>query len=342
VAKNLYVGTDNGVFLLGLQNGEWTVQSQSFKEWQVHALGVHPAAPDRLIVTTRGDGVWLTEDRGGHWRKPSYGRPGPQKVRSLAFDPGDDRRIFAGCEPIEVCVSDDLGASWQRLDAVRRLPCIAELDYPVWTVEPHVRDIAIDPRNAGVVYAALQVGGIIKTTDGGGTWTHLTEGFDDDVHTIVLDSSDPDVVVIATGGGESHKAAVPGRALYRSADGGASWAPLAMQWQQDYSMPLVSNPHDPRVYYSAVAHGAPPTWSRPGGSEALLVRSRDHGATWEALDSGLGSPAHEFPKGIAFDPEDPATVYVALDSGILTSRDGGDTWQKQDLRLPRVYDLKCV
>ena len=53
------------------------------------------------------------------------------------------------------------------------------------TVEPHVREIAVDPKDSKKIYVALQVGYILKSRDGGASWKLLDKGLDADVHTIV-------------------------------------------------------------------------------------------------------------------------------------------------------------
>lgn len=341
MATRLFLGTDQGVFTLSPQNGGWAIASQDLKEWSIQGLAVDPSAPERVVAATRGDGVWMTEDRGAHWMKPSHGKPGPGKTRCVIFDPQNPRRLLVGGEPIEVYVSEDLGATWDRLESVRRLEFIDRIHYGVQGVEPHLRDIAIDPKDSNVVYAALQVGGIIKTEDGGGTWTLLEEGLDRDVHTIVVSTEDSDAVVVATGGADSRSGRVNGRALYRSTNAGETWSPVAMQFTQHYSMPLVAHPRQPKVMYAALANGTPSNWLRESGAEALLIRSTDGGERWEELATGLPAAARDFAKGIAFDPQDPDTIYVGVDTGILTSRDGGSTWRKQEFKFPRAYDMKC-
>src|SRR5207247_1087474 len=98
---------------------------------------------------------------------------------------------YAGTEPIDVFVSEDLGASWLRIESVWDDPFVADVTYPVATVEPHVRDITLDPAHPDTIYAALQVGYMLKSTDGGETWKLLNRDLDCDVHTIVVDPSRP-------------------------------------------------------------------------------------------------------------------------------------------------------
>jgi photosystem II stability/assembly factor-like uncharacterized protein len=173
MASILYVGTDEGVVTLKSDNGrEWKVASHSLKDWEVPEVVVSPSAPNKVFAGTRGDGVWLSEDFGATWKKPSYGKRGPGKVRCLSFDPHDANTLYAGTEPIDVFVSRDEAKSWSRLDSVWDIPWVSTITYPVTVVEPHVRDITIDAKNPQTMYVALQVGYMLKTTDGGKSWNY--------------------------------------------------------------------------------------------------------------------------------------------------------------------------
>jgi hypothetical protein len=337
----LYVGTDDGVVTLRSGDGrKWETEARGLRGWAVPHIATVPGSPEKLLAGTRGDGVWVSEDFGKSWKKPSYGRRGPGKVRSLTIDPTTPQRVYAGCEPIDVFVSEDQCANWQRVDSVWDVPWVATVDYPVATVEPHVRDIAIDKNDPDTIYIALQVGYMLKSTDGGETWRLLDNDYDCDVHTIVLDPTDRNRVIVATGGHDARQGKVKGRALYASADGGESWAPAAMNLSQEYSVPLVMHPGDPRVLYSALAHGQPNAWRRPTGAESVIVRSRDGGATWETLDKGLGDAHHEFPESLIIDQENRGRIFAGCRNGdVYLSDDDGDSWTSTDAKVPGIAHM---
>jgi hypothetical protein len=98
----------------------------------------------------------LAQDFGATWSKPCYGKRGPGKVRCLTIDPRDPNTIYAGTEPIDVFISRDGAKSWKRLDSVWNIPSVSTITYPVATVEPHVRDITIDPQEPNTMYVALR------------------------------------------------------------------------------------------------------------------------------------------------------------------------------------------
>ncbi len=100
MASILYLGTDEGVVTLKSEDGRsWKVEHHGLKDWQVPEVAVSPSAPNKVFAGTRGDGVWLSEDFGATWSKPSYGKRGPGKVRCLTIDPRDANTIYAGCQP---------------------------------------------------------------------------------------------------------------------------------------------------------------------------------------------------------------------------------------------------
>ena len=154
--------------------------------------------------------------------------------------------IYPRAEWTRVPSPASVGYSQAGLDSVRALPFIDELTFPLPTTEPHVRDITVDPKNPDVLYVALQLGYILKSTDCGRTWTLLDKNLDCDVHVILIDPVTPHRIAVATGGHDSRAGKAPGRAMYFSEDAGASWTPTAMDFTQDESVPLIRDPHAPQ------------------------------------------------------------------------------------------------
>lgn len=341
----LYLATDQGLFTLKSEDGRgWKIEGQSLNDWAVSKIAVVPARPNVVFGGTRGDGIWASEDFGKSWKKPCYGKPGPGKVRCVTVDPRDPNTVYAGTEPIDVFVSRDAGKSWRRLESVWKVPSVESVDYPVATVEPHVRDITIDPKDSNTIYAALQVGFMLKSTDSGRSWKLLNRGLDADVHTIVIDPRNPNALFIATGGHDYRKGITAGRALYMSQDGGESWMPTAMDFPHEYSVPLVMHPKNPDVLYSALAKGQPGQWrKRPTGAESIIIRTLDGGKHWQQLNGNISEISKNFAEAIAIDESDPDRLYVALRSGDLyASDDSGESWTKLEVKVSSVSDMKCV
>jgi photosystem II stability/assembly factor-like uncharacterized protein len=344
MATTLYCGTGDGVAIVSREaSGNWTLAKQALSPFAVREVAVSPSASNILAAGTRGDGVWLSEDCGQSWTKPSYGKPGPGKVTSVVFDPRDSQTIWAGGEPIELYVSHNLGKSWDRVDSVRAAAGVAEVVYPVAVVEPHIRSIAIDPSDGNIMYLALQVGSMLKTTDGGKSWRMLSEGFDADVHVIVIDPSNSKHLLISTGGEGSRSGKAPGNSLYRSEDAGETWAPVAMDFYQEYSATLAMHPHDSQTLVTCVANGNPGQWKRPSGPEAQMIGTHDGGLTWQSLTADGPSAEAPFAAAMAYDSEIPDHVYAGFRRGELAmSEDAGSHWTELGIKLSAVNDVKVV
>ncbi len=335
----LYIGTESGVITARSADGKhWEVAERGLRKWDVPEVAVSRESPNKVFAGTRGDGVWVSEDFGKTWKKPCYGKRGPGKVKSLTIDPHNPSRLYAGGEPIDIWVSEDEGKNWQRFESVWDDPFIATVPYPVSTVEPHVRDITIDPADENIIYAALQVGYIIKSTDRGKTWTLLNKDLDCDVHTIALDPRDRSRILVSTGGHDARLGKAPGRALYESTDAGKTWVPMAMNFKEEYSIPLVFDPFDPSRVYSAIANGQPGQWRRrDSGAESTVIRSTDGGRSWEKLEGAIERAY--FPEAIVADDTVKGGVIAACRNGDFhASDDGGDSWRKLPLDL-KISDL---
>ena len=339
----LYVSGDRGVATFKKNGGEWKLQSHGLQGWAVPKVGVEPSKPGRIFAGTRGDGVWLSEDFGNQWTKPSYGRRGPGKVRCVTVHPRDSNTIYAGCEPIDIYASFDAAKNWQRLDSVRNTPGVAEFGYPLANVEPHVRDIVLDVADPNTMYAALQVGFMLKSNDGGKTWKLLNKGLDADVHAIVIDPRNSQRLFIASGGDSYRAGQAPGRSLYVSEDGGESWSPTAMNFEEEYSVPLLMHPKDPNTLYTSLAHGSPGSWRRPTGAECCLLKTVDGGKNWQKVGNAPNEGGKSFIEVLAIDEESPNCMYAGTRGGdIYASDDAGESWRKLDIKVPSIADMRCV
>lgn len=344
MAKIMYAGTTEGVYTLRDESGMWAVQAKGLSQWEVNDIAVVPGSPNKVLAGTRGDGVLVSEDYGEKWTKPNRGKPGPGKVKCITISPHDSSTWYAGTEPIAVWVTHDSGANWTSLDGVWDVPSVASVDYPVPAVEPHVRDIIIDPSDANIIYATLQVGYMIKTTDAGETWAMVNDDIDADIHVVVARPDDPKHVYVSTGGHSNRLGEAPGRALYESIDGGDSWKPMALEFEQEYSVPLAMHPRDPNVLYSAIAFDNPGAWrKREGGARGGLIRTNDGGATWALADTGFEEVTRDFVETITFDETIPDHVYLGTRKGnVFTSDDAGESWFNTGVHLPELTDIHVI
>jgi photosystem II stability/assembly factor-like uncharacterized protein len=342
----LCFGTSCGVVVLEeTRKHSWTIRTTGIENWDTREVAVDQRVPGRIFAGTRGDGVWLSENFGRTWSKPGYNKPGPGKVQCLTISPHDPEIVYAGTEPVGLWMTCDSGKNWSWVASVRDEPSIQGMGYPVPTVEPHVRDVVVNPVNPNIMYLALQVGYMLKTIDGGHSWQLLDNGLDEDVHTILIDPQNSDHLIVATGGDGGREGRAPGRSLYASYNEGENWNPIGMEFEEEYSVPLVMHPEDPKVMYCGIAHGNPSLWSRPSGAEARVIKTDDGGLTWKPVRIDSVDLAMDFPSCIAFDPENHDTLYVASrKGGIFSSENSGMDWLQLDVVIPTVdiWDMKIL
>ncbi len=174
-----------------------------------------------------------------------------------------------------------------------------------------VSAITVDPRNAQVAYLAGAQGGVWKTTDGGASWTPLTDDLSSLASgALALDPLNPDVVYYATG--EQHYSidSFYGDGVFRSNDAGASWFKIASRGDAgSYIARVGIAPDNTDVIYLA--------------SNLGLVRTNNGGTTWTVALSAAGRWCND----LAVDPDKPGVVYATLyQRGVYRSDDYGTTW----------------
>ena len=307
----LLVGTETGVVALEEAEGRWRVAWRALEGQAVAALAFRRGQPSHLLAATYSGGVFRSEDGGRSWRQV-LGRD------AWAVGVAPDGRAYAGLKPAAVARSADGGATWEDLtERLRRLPTYDTWDAPFPPYTAHVRTLAFAPGSPAVVYGGVEVGGVIRSRDGGDTWEEVRNGVHPDVHTLVVAPADPATLYAATGGG-----------FYRSFDEGASWEGAQRGMRHRYTRAVAVHPAEPRTVLTATLKGPPGSWRGPSGADATLYRSRDGGDTWEALGGGLPQPMVGGLEALAVDPQRPERVVAGLSTGeVWASADGGDTWQ---------------
>jgi photosystem II stability/assembly factor-like uncharacterized protein len=183
-------------------------------------------------------------------------------------------------------------------------------------------------------YFGACAGGVWKTTDGGLTWLCTTDGFFKTaaVGALAVAPSDRHVVYAGTGEACIRNDVSHGDGVYRSADGGKTWAPVGLADTRHIGR-IVVHPRDPDlVYVAALGHAWGPS------TERGVFRSADGGRTWQhVLARSDRAGSHD----VALDPLNPHVLYAAVwqaqryphalvsggeECGLWRSGDGGTTW----------------
>lgn len=269
----LFIATHKNLVICRKQDSAWEEIRGGLDGLKVTSV----MAREGVILAGTRNGVYRSDDLGSSWREASAGLD-IRHVRWLAYHPDISDFEFAGTEPAGIFFSQDGAETWRACPEVAQLRQEHGWYLPYSPEAGCVRGFAFHGSRA---YAAVEVGGVLRSDDGGVTW-QLAEGSsgdpDDedtdsrstvhpDVHSINVHPSSPDLVYAPTGGG-----------FYRSSDGGKTW-----QYRYDcYCRAVWIDPDDPEHMILGPADGV----DRNGRIE----RSRDGGHTWESASTGLATP----------------------------------------------------
>ena len=271
----------------------------------VQCVAVDARRPERVLAGCRGGGVFESEDGGANWRDAEL--PATD-VFSVAYSAADSA-AYAGCEPSALWVRRN--GEWEELSALRELPSAPTWSFPPRPWTSHVRCIAPSPHDPKLILAGIELGGLMRSADGGATWQDHRPGAQPDVHAVAWHPNEPGRAYEAGGGGSAW-----------SHDNGESWEPADQGRDRHYTWALAVDPADADCWFISAstgpfeAHG-----SRP--AQAALYRWRG-GGPWEELDLGLERPLETMPYALAATEDG---LFAALRDGrLFRTGDAGDTW----------------
>jgi photosystem II stability/assembly factor-like uncharacterized protein len=315
----VYVGTEDGIRVVRLDAGlHASITDQGIKGHAVRGIAIHPQQPEEALIGCglRGWGLHRTRDAGRSFELVGFS---DQWVWDVAYQPGQPETIWVGTEPPMVHRSVDGGESFQPMQAVAGLPSKARWMFfhpPFYA--GHVHGFAISAAQAQRLFAGVEQGALISSSDGGQTWQEALVGCD--LHRIAMDPENPEHVLAGAGEG-----------LFASTDGGLHWSAVTAL-QGKYIHAVVFDPHVPgRIFLYADVAGAP------------LYRSDDNGVTWRPIGQGL--PAAQPADTLCLHPGRPDVLLYAGDtarreSRLFLSTDGGEQWTMLDPVLPKVWRMR--
>jgi photosystem II stability/assembly factor-like uncharacterized protein len=212
-----------------------------------------------------------------------------------------------------------------------------------------VNGFAIDPRDPNVVYAAISIGGIWKTTDAGQTWTSLTDNQVPLIYGgIVMDPKDPDILYAPLGEMDGYLTSQYGylaNGIMRSRDAGATWQLIGQDTFLGAAVSKLVFDKNGKMYASSGQENV--TYGPDNMPDFGVFSSDDGGDTWQRLascsDFGSCVPQlgveHESLSGGFFDVQvaSDGTLFAShctvgcFSTTLLRNHDGGETWEKLDI-----------
>jgi photosystem II stability/assembly factor-like uncharacterized protein len=342
-----YVGLGTGGIMKTTDNGQ--TFKAVFEHQPVAAIGALAIAPsDPTVVwagtgeandrnsSSWGDGVYRSADSGATWT--NVGLKASKTIARIVVHPTDPRTAWVaamgdlwvpggerGCYK-----TTDAGASWKLVLAGPtpfgdRVGC---------------GDIALDPSNPDVLYAALyarrrfpwefisgvaatdgkDVGGIFKSTDGGATWKKLESGLPARTQRIGLAvyAKHPNVVYAVVQSDAEGTSSIDdphskAGGVFRSDDGGEHWTRMSDL--------------NPRPFYFSQIRIDPTDDKRIYVLGFMLHASEDGGKTWrEDRFKNVHPDNHD----LVIDPRAPKRMLIGNDGGIYQTVNGGEGWGFQN------------
>jgi photosystem II stability/assembly factor-like uncharacterized protein len=298
---HLFVATGDAVVRIADGRAEPALEQPG-----AQCVAVDACNPERVLAGCRAGGVLESEDGGATWHDADL--PGTD-VFSVAYSPADGA-AYAGCEPSALWVRRN--GAWEELSALRELPSAPTWSFPPRPWTSHVRWIAPSPHDANLLLVGIELGGLMRSEDGGASWQDHRPGAQRDVHSLAWHPSVPGRAYEAAGGGSAW-----------SRDDGETWEPADEGRDRHYTWALAVDPADADCWFVSAAPGPfEAHGSRP--ALAALYRWRGDGP-WEELDLGLPRPLETMPYALAAAGD--GLVAALRDGRLFLSEDQGDAWR---------------
>jgi hypothetical protein len=242
--------------------------------------------------------------------------------------------------------SEDGGRTFRELESFRALPSLPEASFPAAPRTSLVHMIATSFNRERTVFAGIELGGIMRSSDGGETWQETAGGLD--CHQLLAHPMAPDRVYESDGGG-----------FCESLDNGETWTVdyEGIPEHLSYFYDMAVDPGDPDTIVISVgpnqyqAHGINPYAYYEGAFDRSSVLPNTYstlfrrcGGIWTEMRNGLpAAEGHSQGRFATALGDDTGHVYyVTIPGDVYRTTDGGDSWSAVDVTFPPDADGRMV
>ncbi len=238
--------------------------------------------------------------------------------------------------PDVIYIGSASGGVWKSTSGgVKWEPLFQEQDYAsigALKIDQNIPDVVWVGTGEGNPRNSQSSGnGVYKSIDGGKTWKHMGLANSRNIHRIILDPRNSDVIYVgvqgaAWGSGEE-------RGVFKSTDGGQSWDKVLFVNDKTGIGDLIMDPSNPNKLFAAMWQFERQPWFfKSGGEGSGLYLTLDGGKNWKRLDENDGLPEGELGRiGLGISAHNPKLVYALVESkknALYRSDDGGFNFKK--------------
>lgn len=249
------------------------------------------------------------------------------RVRVIAYDPDSTSTIYIGTSNGGVWKTTNGGIDWfPKTDFAPSLSSGALAVYNDWSTNPPQRIVYYGTGEGGFGFVYNYYGrGLLKSTDGGETWRHITNGLPEATYfyRIEINPVSPNVLLAALGSGYANPVNTGG--LYRSEDYGETWQrviPSTVEAGLNCT-DVKFSPDGTKAYVLGPFTTGSPNWWENGCGYRI---SNDGGRTFNPVSTNLPAAGY-----LSISKSNPQILYAftPIDCGLshlYRSADGGQSW----------------